>query len=33
MEFIDGTPIMNLGKEIARRGIDPGGKLAAMAKQ
>ncbi|ONK71185.1 uncharacterized protein A4U43_C04F5760 [Asparagus officinalis] len=33
MEFIEGTPIMNLGNEIARRGIDPGGKLAAMAKQ
>lgn len=33
MEFIEGTPIMNLGKEIARRGIDPGGKIAAMAKQ
>ncbi|XP_073004097.1 uncharacterized protein [Typha latifolia] len=33
MEFIHGTPIMNLGHEIAKRGIDPGGKIAAMAKQ
>lgn len=33
MEFIDGIPIMNLGKEIERRGIDPGGKAAQMAKQ
>ncbi|ONM35472.1 Protein kinase superfamily protein [Zea mays] len=33
MEFIKGTPIMNLGNEMARRGIDPSGKIAAMAKQ
>uniref|UniRef100_A0A804QWV9 Protein kinase domain-containing protein n=1 Tax=Zea mays TaxID=4577 RepID=A0A804QWV9_MAIZE len=33
MEFIKGTPIMNLGNEMAKRGIDPGGKIAAMAKQ
>jgi aarF domain-containing kinase len=33
MEFIEGTPIMNLGNEMSKRGIDPGGKLAAMAKQ
>ncbi|RLN24178.1 hypothetical protein C2845_PM07G31890 [Panicum miliaceum] len=33
MEFIKGTPIMNLGSEMAKRGIDPGGKIAAMAKQ
>ncbi|KAI3970327.1 hypothetical protein MKX01_023974 [Papaver californicum] len=33
MEFIDGIPILNLGDEIAKRGIDPGGKIAAMAKQ
>ncbi|KAJ4757731.1 Protein kinase superfamily protein [Rhynchospora pubera] len=33
MEFIEGTPIMNLGNEIAKRGIDPGGKIASMAKQ
>jgi aarF domain-containing kinase len=33
MEFIEGTPIMNLGHEMAKRGIDPGGKVAAMAKQ
>ncbi|KAK3166258.1 hypothetical protein QOZ80_1AG0043440 [Eleusine coracana subsp. coracana] len=33
MEFIEGTPILNLGHEIAKRGIDPGGKVAARAKQ
>ncbi|XP_078167388.1 uncharacterized protein LOC144562101 [Carex rostrata] len=33
MEFVEGTPIMNLGNEIAKRGIDPGGKIASMAKQ
>jgi aarF domain-containing kinase len=33
MEYIDGTPILNLGDEIARRGINPGGKIAAAAKQ
>ncbi|MCL7028250.1 hypothetical protein MKW94_020516 [Papaver nudicaule] len=33
MEFIDGIPILNLGDEIAKRGIDPGSKIAAMAKQ
>ncbi|KAF6147186.1 hypothetical protein GIB67_009578 [Kingdonia uniflora] len=33
MEFIDGIPIMNLGDEIAKKGIDPGGKIATAAKQ
>ncbi|XP_054807134.1 uncharacterized protein LOC129309548 isoform X2 [Prosopis cineraria] len=33
MEYIDGIPIMNLGDEIAKRGIDPRGKIAAAAKQ
>lgn len=33
MEYIDGIPILNLGDEIAKRGINPGGKLAAAAKQ
>ncbi|KAG1358899.1 putative aarF domain-containing protein kinase 1-like [Cocos nucifera] len=33
MEFINGIPIMNLGDEIAKRGIDPRGKIAAAAKQ
>ncbi|KAL6613986.1 hypothetical protein ACP70R_036256 [Stipagrostis hirtigluma subsp. patula] len=33
MEFIEGTPIMNLGNEMAKRGVDPGGKVATMAKQ
>lgn len=32
MEFINGIPIMNLGHEIAQRGIDPDGKLATSVK-
>lgn len=33
MEYMDGIPIMNLGDEIAKRGINPRGKIAAAAKQ
>ncbi|CAN6706428.1 unnamed protein product [Malus baccata var. baccata] len=33
MEYIDGIPILNLGDEIAKRGINPGGKIAVAAKQ
>ncbi|BBH03705.1 Protein kinase superfamily protein [Prunus dulcis] len=33
MEYIDGVPILNLGAEIAKRGINPGGKIAVAAKQ
>ncbi|XP_042498735.1 aarF domain-containing protein kinase 1-like isoform X2 [Macadamia integrifolia] len=33
MEFVDGIPILNLGDEMAKRGINPGGKMAAVAKQ
>ncbi|KAM7483419.1 hypothetical protein LguiB_008002 [Lonicera macranthoides] len=33
MEYIDGIPILKLGDEIAKRGINPGGKIAAAAKQ
>jgi aarF domain-containing kinase len=33
MEFVKGTPIMNLGNEMAKRGVDPGSKIATMAKQ
>ncbi|XP_021681040.1 protein ACTIVITY OF BC1 COMPLEX KINASE 7, chloroplastic isoform X2 [Hevea brasiliensis] len=33
MECIDGIPILNLGDEIAKRGINPGSKIAATAKQ
>ncbi|CAK9156878.1 unnamed protein product [Ilex paraguariensis] len=33
MEYIDGIPILKLGDEIAKRGINPGGKMAAAAKQ
>ncbi|KAI3512837.1 hypothetical protein L1887_20157 [Cichorium endivia] len=33
MEYIDGVPILNLGDEITKRGINPDGKMAAVAKQ
>ncbi|KAL5543979.1 hypothetical protein UlMin_007763 [Ulmus minor] len=33
MEYVDGIPILNLGDEIAKRGINPSGKIAAAAKQ
>ncbi|KAF9609339.1 hypothetical protein IFM89_015594 [Coptis chinensis] len=33
MDFVDGIPILNLGDEIAKRGINPGGKVVAAAKQ
>ncbi|XP_024027078.1 uncharacterized protein LOC21390335 [Morus notabilis] len=33
MEYIVGIPILNLGDEIAKRGINPSGKVAAAAKQ
>ncbi|XP_051115905.1 uncharacterized protein LOC127241058 [Andrographis paniculata] len=33
MEYMDGIPILKLGDEIAKRGINPGGKVAAAAKQ
>ncbi|KAM7272839.1 hypothetical protein ACFE04_027503 [Oxalis oulophora] len=33
MEYMDGIPILNLGDEIAKRGINPTGKVAAAAKQ
>ncbi|KAI5664962.1 hypothetical protein M9H77_24285 [Catharanthus roseus] len=33
MEYIDGIPIMRLGDEIAKRGVNPAGKIAAAAKQ
>lgn len=33
MEYIDGVPILRLGDEIAKRGINPDGKIAAAAKQ
>ncbi|WCJ36214.1 Protein kinase superfamily protein [Euphorbia peplus] len=33
MEYIDGIPILNLGDEMSKRGINPGGKIAATAKQ
>ncbi|EXC04028.1 hypothetical protein L484_006920 [Morus notabilis] len=32
MEYIVGIPILNLGDEIAKRGINPSGKVAAAAK-
>ncbi|CAN1251535.1 Protein ACTIVITY OF BC1 COMPLEX KINASE 8, chloroplastic [Linum perenne] len=33
MEYMDGIPILNLGEEMARRGINPGGKIASAAKE
>ncbi|KAK2971354.1 hypothetical protein RJ640_030320 [Escallonia rubra] len=33
MEYVDGIPILKLGDEIARRGVNPGGKIAAAAKR
>lgn len=33
MEYIDGIPILNLGDEIAKRGIDASGRIALAAKQ
>ncbi|XP_016900158.1 uncharacterized protein LOC103484179 isoform X2 [Cucumis melo] len=33
MEYIDGIPILNLGDEMAKRGIDASGRLALAAKQ
>ncbi|KAB1217303.1 putative aarF domain-containing protein kinase 1 [Morella rubra] len=33
MEFINGIPILNLGDEIAKRGVDPHGKIAEAAKK
>ncbi|KAH7528274.1 hypothetical protein FEM48_Zijuj05G0055100 [Ziziphus jujuba var. spinosa] len=33
MEYIDGIPIMDLGNEIAKRGINPDSRIAVAAKQ
>ena len=33
MEYMEEIPILNLGDEIAKRGINPGGKIAAATKQ
>ncbi|KAG7019721.1 putative aarF domain-containing protein kinase 1 [Cucurbita argyrosperma subsp. argyrosperma] len=33
MEYIDGIPILNLGDEIAKRGIDANGRIALASKQ
>ncbi|XP_057460084.1 protein ACTIVITY OF BC1 COMPLEX KINASE 8, chloroplastic isoform X2 [Actinidia eriantha] len=33
MEYMDGIPILKVGDEIAKRGINPGGKIATAAKQ
>ncbi|KAK4370076.1 hypothetical protein RND71_009551 [Anisodus tanguticus] len=32
MEYIDGTPILKLGDEMAKRGMSPEGKVAAIAR-
>ncbi|KAE8664409.1 hypothetical protein F3Y22_tig00112789pilonHSYRG00003 [Hibiscus syriacus] len=31
--YIDGIPILNLGEEMAKRGINPGGKMSAASKK
>ncbi|KAL8140850.1 hypothetical protein V2J09_006871 [Rumex salicifolius] len=33
MEYINGVPILKIGDEIARRGIDPNSKIVAAAKE
>lgn len=33
MEYIDGIPILKLGDEMAKRGLNPSGRMAAAAKQ
>ncbi|XP_019159572.1 PREDICTED: uncharacterized protein LOC109156165 isoform X3 [Ipomoea nil] len=33
MEYIDGIPILKMGDEMAKRGINPSGRLAVAAKQ
>jgi len=33
MEYIEGIPILRLGDEMAKLGINPGGRMAAAAKQ
>ncbi|GAB4859537.1 hypothetical protein Ancab_011005 [Ancistrocladus abbreviatus] len=33
VEYIHGIPILKLGDEIAKRGMNPGGKIATAAKQ
>lgn len=33
MEYIDGIPILKMGDEMKKRGVNPDGKLAVAAKQ
>lgn len=33
MDFMEGTPILRLGEEIAKRGVDPNGAVANIAKR
>jgi len=33
MEYINGIPILSIGDEMAKRGINPHGKIAEAAKQ
>lgn len=33
MEYINGIPILSLGDEMTKRGINPHGKIAEAAKQ
>lgn len=32
MEYINGIPILSLGDEMAKRGVNPRGKMAEAAK-
>lgn len=33
MDFIEGTPILKMGDEMAKRGINPNGSVAKYAKR
>jgi aarF domain-containing kinase len=33
MDFIEGVPILKLGDEMAKHGIDPNGAMAKIAKR
>jgi aarF domain-containing kinase len=33
MDFIEGVPVLKLGDEMAKRGIDPNGAMARIAKR
>jgi hypothetical protein len=33
MQFMEGTPILKLGEEMAKRGINPSGAMARLTKR